>query len=179
MKKTLPLILILCLLLGICSLFSGCVNTGRVIYLNPDPTAADAWANVAAAYRRETGISVSILTVYDGNYIDSMITYLASLTPPTLFHCNTAAEEEAFINFLANLNGFGLEEPLSDDRYCIRDQRDKLLAVGLQEGLRFAVYSKASRADTQATAAFLRWLMTSETGLAFLESQYGTDLAIG
>ena len=177
MKKILSVALVFCLLLGICSLFSGCSSTGRVTYLNPVPEADAAWTQLAQTFRKETGISVSIVTVSPENYDEALLSYMASLAPVSLYHLDTDELLDSYQDYLFNLSGTGVEEALADDSFSYRDQRGKLLAVGFREGSRWAVNGKASRADVEATVAFLTWVMTSPEGKTMLKTQFG-DVAI-
>ena len=173
MKKILSVALVFCLLLGICSLFFGCSSTGRVTYLNPVPEADAAWTELALAFRKETGISVSIVSVEPERYEDTLLNYMASLAPVTLYHLDTDELLDSYQDYLFNLSGTGVEEALADDSFSYRDQRGKLLAVGIREGSRWVVNGKASREDVEATVAFLAWIMTSSEGKELLKTYYG------
>ena len=177
MKKILSLSLILCLLLGICALFSGCVSTGQVSYLNPFPEADGAWTELAQTYRKQTGVTVNIISVDPENYSEALLTYMASLAPVSLYHVDTDELADNYLDYLFNLSGTGVEKALENDEFSIRDSRGKLLAVGFREGSRWAVNSKVSRDDIEATVAFLEWVMTSPEGVAMLKAQFD-DLVI-
>ena len=177
MKKILSVALVFCLLLGICSLFSGCSNTGRVTYLNPVPEADAAWTELAQTFQKETGISVSIISVEPERYEEVLLDYMASFSPVSLYHVDTDKALDDYLDYLFNLSGTGVESALADDSFSFRDSRDKLLAVGFREGSRWAVNGKVSRVDVEATVAFLTWVVTSPEGKAMLKEQFG-DLAI-
>ena len=177
MKKILSVALVFCLLLGICSLFSGCSSTGRVTYLNPVPEADAAWTELALNYRKETGVSVSIISAPQDRYDESLLAYMASLSPVSMYHVNTDKLLDDYQDFLFNLSGTGVEAALADDSFSVRDHRDKLLAVGFGENCRIAVNGKAAKADVEATVAFLAWVMSSPEGKELLKTYYGDVVA--
>ena len=177
MKKVISLALVLCLVMGICTLFAGCSATGRVTYLNAIPEADAAWTELALNYRKETGVSVSIISVPQDRYDESLLAYMASLSPVSMYHVNTDKLLDDYQDFLFNLSGTGVEAALADDSFSVRDHRDKLLAVGFGEDCRIAVNGKAAKEDVEATVAFLSWVMTSPEGKELLKTYYGAVVA--
>ncbi len=69
MKKTLSLLLVLAMVIGMVCMFAGCKekDEASVYYLNFKPEFNDALTELAAKYTEETGIPVNIVTAASGH----------------------------------------------------------------------------------------------------------------
>ena len=99
MKRILPLLLSLCMILALAACGHGDeessaeeVLTGTVRYMNSDPALQESWQRIAEAYTAERGVPVEIISSGTENYMTDLNYALNSGSAPVLFDVHSAAE---------------------------------------------------------------------------------------
>ena len=62
--------------------------SGKVYYLNFKPEQDQAWQDLAAAYTKETGVPVTVVTAASGQYETTLMSEMEKSEAPTLFQVN-------------------------------------------------------------------------------------------
>lgn len=78
---------------------------GKVLYLNCQPEAAEAWQKLAAAYSDIYGVEVTVRTVANQDCAAAVTTALAWEDAPTAFHFHQADDLEQFKDSCLDLTG--------------------------------------------------------------------------
>lgn len=133
MNKIIALLLAVLMSLSVVAVLSGCQRAedkGKVIYLNPNPEAGEAWQTLAAQYTEETGVEVRILTAASGAYQDVMSAEMAKEAPPTLFQCANARELEKWADHCLDLTGTEVLAEMTTDEFNLVDENGAVRAIG-------------------------------------------------
>lgn len=78
---------------------------GKVLYLNCQPQAAEAWQKLAAAYSDIYGVEVTVRTVAGEDCADAIGTALSWEDAPTAFHFQDAGDLDRFMDSCLDLTG--------------------------------------------------------------------------
>lgn len=117
MKK----ILFLALLLTAGMLLSSCGKREGVYFLNFKPESADAYEEIAAAYEKETGVPIRVVTAASGTYEQTLKSEIAKKDAPVIFQINGPVGYAAWKDYCLDLSGSALYEHLTDKSLAIRD----------------------------------------------------------
>lgn len=127
MKKFLCLIVSLAMLTALCA----CGGTGEpesqldtlsgtVRYMNSDPSLAEAWNQIAAAYTEEKGVPVEIISVESStDYAGNLYEALSSDSGPVLFDVHSAEEFRTVAELCVNLTGQKVLNQLITNAYSL------------------------------------------------------------
>lgn len=118
MKKTIFLLLVL-LTVGCC--FTSCGKDDGVYFLNFKPEIAEEYEEVAAAYEKETGIAIRVVTAASGTYEQTLKSEIAKKNAPVIFQINGPIGYAAWKDYCADLSGSQLYTHLNDKNLAIRD----------------------------------------------------------
>lgn len=112
MKRILPLLLSLCMILALAACGPGDeessaeeVLTGTVRYMNSDPALQESWQRIAEAYTAERGVPVEIISSGTENYMTDLNYALNSGSAPVLFDVHSAAEFRQVEPICKNITG--------------------------------------------------------------------------
>lgn len=112
MKRILPLLLSLCMILALAACGHGDeessaeeVLTGTVRYMNSDPALQESWQRIAEAYTAERGVPVEIISSGTENYMTDLNYALNSGSAPVLFDVHSAAEFRQVEPICKNITG--------------------------------------------------------------------------
>ncbi|AWE43076.1 MULTISPECIES: ABC transporter substrate-binding protein [unclassified Actinobaculum] len=100
-----------------------------VYYLNFKPESEDAWKEVAAAYEKETGVKVKIVTAASGDYQPTLKTELAKSDAPTLFNINGPVGYETWKDYTLDLTDTDFAKHLSDPSMAVTGEDGKIYGV--------------------------------------------------
>ncbi len=130
MKKLLASLMALVLCLG---LLAGCGSAkedeASVYYLNFKPEQDEAWQNLAAAYEKETGIPVTVVTAASGEYETTLTAEMAKEDAPTLFQVNGPVGLASWKDYCYDLTDAAITKELTSDAFALKDG-DKVAGVG-------------------------------------------------
>lgn len=128
MKKRLALILASAMLVSsaVCSLAScsgggASKGDGHVYYLNFKPEQDQAWQDLAAAYKEETGITVDVMTAADGTYETTLASEIAKTDAPTLFQVNGPVGLANWKDYCYDLSDAAVTKELTSDSFALKD----------------------------------------------------------
>lgn len=129
-RKILSLGLAFALALSMTALFAGCdggeqgtqssnAKTGRVRYLNFKPESAEIYKEIAAAYKKETGVEVIVETAANNAYESTLASKMVTDEAPTLFQINGPKGYAAWKDYCADLSNTELYKHLTDKSLAI------------------------------------------------------------
>ena len=129
MKKIVALLLACLMVMG---LFAGCAgdDKGSVYYLNFKPEADAAWQELAAKYKEETGVEVTVVTAASGTYSDTLTAEIAKDEPVTLFNCGNAQGLLDWADYTLDLTDTDIAGELATTDFNLYDADGKLKAIG-------------------------------------------------
>lgn len=106
-KKRIALGLAMVMMTG---LLSGCGSgsgsgeaKSDVYFLNFKPEVTDVYKEIAAAYEKETGVNVKVVTAASGEYESTLKAELAKTDAPTIFQINGPVGYESWKDYCADL----------------------------------------------------------------------------
>ncbi len=120
MKKIIALALVLAFCLSFLSACGG--NTETVYLLNFKPESAAAYDKIAAAYERETGVRLRVVTAASGGYEQTLKSEIAKKDAPVIFQINGPVGYAAWKDYCADLSGSKIYSYLTDKSLAIRDE---------------------------------------------------------
>ncbi|HVN54374.1 MAG TPA: ABC transporter substrate-binding protein [Anaerolineaceae bacterium] len=94
---------------------------GEVYYLNFKPEVADIYAKIADAYKKETGVTLKVVTAAAGTYEQTLKSEIAKADAPTLFQINGPVGYAAWKDYTADLKDSELYKHLSDKSMAVTD----------------------------------------------------------
>ncbi len=124
MKKTLSIIIMFCLIIG---LFAGCgekETSGRVYYLNFKPEQDGAWQELAKEYTDETGVEVKVVTASQGTYEQTLLAEIDKDEAPTLFQINGPVGLESWKDYCMELSDTKVYSELVSDDFALKENGD-------------------------------------------------------
>jgi raffinose/stachyose/melibiose transport system substrate-binding protein len=92
---------------------------GQVYLLNFKPEIDQQWKDVAAAFTKETGIPMKVVTAASGTYESTLRAEISKSQPPTLFNINGPVGYQNWKDFCADLSGSQIYQWLTDKSLAI------------------------------------------------------------
>lgn len=123
-KKILSLALAFCVAALSLSL-AGCGKKEKgasVYFLNFKPEAATAFEEIAKQYKKETGITVKVVTAAANTYEQTLKSEIAKSNPPTIFQVNGPIGYESWKDYCYDLKDSRLYSYLSDKSLAIKGE---------------------------------------------------------
>ena len=97
------------------------VGGGELYYLNFKPEVADIYAKIADAYKKETGVTLKVVTAASGTYEQTLKSEIAKADAPVLFQINGPVGYAAWKDYTADLKNTELYKHLSDKSMAVTD----------------------------------------------------------
>lgn len=124
MKRKLTALMLsaLCLLTAVS--LAGCGKKKaktQVYYLNFKPESANAYKEIAAAYEKEKGVSVKVVTAAANTYEQTLKSEIAKTDAPTIFQVNGPIGYNSWKDYCADLKNSKIYSYLSDKTLAITD----------------------------------------------------------
>ena len=94
---------------------------GKVYYLNFKPEQDQAWQDLAAAYTKETGVPVTVVTAASGQYETTLMSEMEKSEAPTLFQVNGPVGLANWKDYCYDLSGSQLYGELTSDSFALKD----------------------------------------------------------
>ena len=94
---------------------------GSVYYLNFKPEQDEAWQKLAAAYKAETGVEVTVLTAASGTYEETLMAEMAKSEAPTLFQVNGPVGLANWKDYCYDLAGSEIYSHLTSDGFALKE----------------------------------------------------------
>lgn len=117
MKK----ILFLTLLVAAALLFNSCGRREGVYFLNFKPESAAAYEEIVNAYKKETGVSIRVVTAASGTYEQTLKSEIAKKKAPVIFQINGPVGYAAWKDYCLDLSSSKIYEHLVDKSLAIKD----------------------------------------------------------
>ena len=129
MKKTLAMLLVLCMVVALCPA-AFAADEGSVYWLNFKPESDEALQQIAAMYTEETGVEVKVVTAASGTYNQTLTSEMDKSDAPTLFVAGNQAAVDEWADYCYDLTGTPIAEELNTDAYMLYDEDGKLCSIG-------------------------------------------------
>lgn len=94
---------------------------GELYYLNFKPEVADIYATIGDEYKKETGVTLKVVTAASGTYEQTLKSEIAKADAPVLFQINGPVGYAAWKDYCADLKGTQLYQHLSDKSMAVTD----------------------------------------------------------
>lgn len=94
---------------------------GEVYYLNFKPEVADVYQKIADAYKKETGVTLKVVTAAAGTYEQTLRSEVAKADAPALFQINGPVGYADWKNYTADLKDTELYKHLTDKSMAVTD----------------------------------------------------------
>ena len=128
MKKLLALMLSAVMCVGVLSACSSSSSssapaeeeTGSVYYLNFKPEQDAQWQELAAAYKAETGVDVTVVTAASGEYETTLMAEMGKSEAPTLFQVNGPVGLKNWEDACYDLTGSDIYGQLTSDAFALK-----------------------------------------------------------
>ena len=102
-----------------CSFGSSSKKVTQIYFLSCKPEVKSVWEEVSAAYEKETGIKLKVLTAADGNHERTLKAELAKKDYPTMFQINGPVEYKEWKNYCMDLSDTKLYSWLLDKSMAV------------------------------------------------------------
>ena len=117
------------LLLTACSGETGNVSSegsttgdkGSIYYLNFKPEIADAYKDIAEDYKKETGVTLNVVTAASGTYEQTLKSEIAKSDAPVLFQINGPKGYANWKDYCKDLSDTELYKHLTDKTMVVKD----------------------------------------------------------
>ncbi len=94
-------------------------DTGAIRYLNFKPEVAEVYAEIAAAYKAETGVTVDVITAASGTYEQTLKAEIVKSDAPTIFQINGPRGYANWKDYCADLSDSELYNALTDKNLAL------------------------------------------------------------
>lgn len=108
-----------------CSFGSSGKKVTQIYFLSCKPEVKSVWEEVSAAYEKETGIKLKVLTAADGNHERTLKAELAKKDYPTMFQINGPVEYGRWKNYCMDLSDTKLYSWLLDKSMAVTGDNGK------------------------------------------------------
>ena len=117
MKKAFFLVM----LLIVSAVFTSCSRNDDVYFLNFKPESASAYEEIVKAYKKETGVSVRVVTAASGTYEQTLKSEIAKKNAPVIFQINGPVGYAAWKDYCLDLKDTAIYKHLSDKSLAIKE----------------------------------------------------------
>jgi raffinose/stachyose/melibiose transport system substrate-binding protein len=93
---------------------------GEVYYLNFKPEVSEIYAKIADAYKKETGVTLKVVTAASGTYEQTLKSEIAKADAPVLFQINGPRGYANWADYCADLKDTDLYKHLSDKSLAVK-----------------------------------------------------------
>ncbi len=122
MKKIVSFVLCALLAVSTALCLGACgSDEDTLYYLNFKPEVAGVYNEIAAAYERETGHKLRVVTAASGTYEQTLKSEIGKKDAPVLFQINGPKGYAAWKDYCLDLKGSKIYEALSDKSLCVTD----------------------------------------------------------
>lgn len=123
---------------------SGCAQNDEntLYFLNFKPESADAYNQVAAKYKEETGVTLRVVTAASGTYEQTLKSEISKKDAPVLFQINGVVGYSSWKDYCKDLSGTEIYSHLSDPSLAIRSGNGVYGIPAVVEGYGI-IYNKA------------------------------------
>ena len=94
---------------------------GEVYYLNFKPEVAEIYQKIADEYKKETGVTLKVVTAAAGTYEQTLKSEIAKSDAPVLFQINGPVGYQSWKDYTADLKDIELYKHLSDKNLAVTD----------------------------------------------------------
>jgi len=94
---------------------------GEVYYLNFKPEVSELYNTIAEAYKKETGVTLKVVTAASGTYEQTLKSEIAKADAPVLFQINGPVGYADWKDYCADLKDTELYKHLSDKSMAVTD----------------------------------------------------------
>lgn len=102
------------------SMFTGCGGNKKEIYfLNFKPEIAETYDKIAADYKKETGVTVKVVTAASGTYEQTLKSEVAKSNAPTIFQINGPVGYQNWTDYCLDLKDTKLYSYLTDQNLAV------------------------------------------------------------
>ena len=108
-----------------CSFGSSAKKVTQIYFLSCKPEVKSVWEEVSAAYEKETGVKLKVLTAADGNHERTLKAELAKKDYPTMFQINGPVEYGKWKNYCMDLSDTKLYSWLLDKSMAVTGDNGK------------------------------------------------------
>jgi raffinose/stachyose/melibiose transport system substrate-binding protein len=158
------------LLIGVLGLAScGTAGPKEVYYLNFKPEVSDIYSKIAAAYVKETGVTLKVVTAASGTYEQTLKSEIAKSDPPVLFQINGPVGYASWKDYCADLSDTELYKHLSDKSMAVVDGKGVYGLPYVVEGYGI-IYNNAIMTKYFATAGAKAASMAEVNNFATLKA---------
>jgi raffinose/stachyose/melibiose transport system substrate-binding protein len=99
----------------------GAAPAKEVYYLNFKPEVAEVYSKIADAYKKETGVTLKVVTAASGTYEQTLKSEIAKSDAPVLFQINGPVGYAAWKDYCADLKDTQLYQHLTDKTMAVTD----------------------------------------------------------
>lgn len=92
---------------------------GEIYFLNFKPEIAEVYAKIADDYKKETGVTLKVVTAASGTYEQTLKSEIAKADAPVLFQINGPVGYEAWKDYCKDLKGTELYAHLADKTLAV------------------------------------------------------------
>ncbi len=93
---------------------------GEIYYLNFKPEVSEIYAKIAEAYKKETGVTLKVVTAASGTYEQTLKSEIAKADAPVLFQINGPRGYLNWADYCADLKDTELYKHLSDKSLAVK-----------------------------------------------------------
>lgn len=94
---------------------------GSVYYLNFKPEQDEQWQELAAAYKEETGVDVTVVTAASGEYETTLMSEMSKSGAPTMFQVNGPVGLANWKDYCYDLKDSAVYSELTSEDYALKD----------------------------------------------------------
>ncbi len=94
-------------------------DKGEIYYLNFKPEIADVYTKISEEYKKETGVTLKVVTAASGTYEQTLTSEIAKSDAPTLFQINGPKGYANWKDYCKDLKGTELYKHLTDKTMAV------------------------------------------------------------
>lgn len=118
-------------------------KSGEVYYLNFKPEIAEIYESIAKDYKKETGVTLKVVTAASGTYEQTLKSEIAKSDAPVIFQINGPKGYSSWKDYCLDLSGSELYGALTDKTMAISDENGGVYGIpNVVEGYGI-IYNKA------------------------------------
>ena len=98
---------------------AGSSEANSIYYLNFKPEVAEIYNEIAETYKKETGITLNVVTAASGTYEQTLKSEIAKADAPDIFQINGPKGYASWKQYCADLSGTEIYQHLTDKNLAI------------------------------------------------------------